>query len=284
MKSKNITPDFNHDGQLEYIPDLCTEFQFKQQSGASTHGRPRSPFQTLRKGNRTRSGMGRRHGLMHEYNLRRCVAFMGKDNVSIVRASFQPTYPIVDGDLQQEQKDAVTERLRLLSFCKPDVKLMLNCDHPSVDPWYNGNAEHWAQLMDVTTRYFQEAGYEVVSISPFNEPDYGWGQGTQEDFYNIAGELRKNPRFDHIRISGREHTELRPGTAMVQCPQRPVGRRKHPPVGRQFRQFRPILHHGKGRRQACHGRRDAQRHGGHGGHGIRHANRRLVGAGRICPR
>lgn len=160
------------------------------------------PFKLSEKGIVREVEWGGDMAWMHEYNLRRCVAFMGKDNVSIVRASFQPTYPLVDGDLQQEQKDAVTERLRLLGFCKPDVKLMLNCDHPSVDPWYNGNAEHWAQLMDVTTRYFQEAGYEVVSISPFNEPDYGWGQGTQEDFYNIAGELRKNPRFDHIRISG----------------------------------------------------------------------------------
>lgn len=150
------------------------------------------PFKLSEKGIVREVEWGGDMAWMHEYNLRRCVAFMGKDNVSIVRASFQPTYPLVDGDLQQEQKDAVTERLRLLGFCKPDVKLMLNCDHPSVDPWYNGNAEHWAQLMDVTTRYFQEAGYEVVSISPFNEPDYGWGQGTQEDFYNIAGELRKN--------------------------------------------------------------------------------------------
>lgn len=48
----------------------------------------------------------------------------------------------------------------------------------------------------------QEAGRRVVSISPFNEPDYGWGQGDIGDFYNIAAELRKNARFDSIRISG----------------------------------------------------------------------------------
>ena len=62
---------------------------------------------------------------MHEQNLRRCVAFMGKDNVSVVRASFQPTHPLVNGELQQEQTDAIKERLRLLSFCKPDVKLVI---------------------------------------------------------------------------------------------------------------------------------------------------------------
>lgn len=56
--------------------------------------------------------------------------------------------------------------------------------------------------MDVTARMHQEAGRRVVSISPFNEPDYGWGQGDIGDFYNIAAELRKNARFDSIRISG----------------------------------------------------------------------------------
>ena len=148
-----------------------------------------------------------------EANLRRCLAFMGKDNVSIVRVSFQPTYPLVDGDLQQEQKDAVTERLRLLGFCNEDVKLTINCDHPSVDNSYDQNAQAWADLIDVTTRYFQEAGYEVVSVSPFNEPDYGWNQWMQgsqdgnsearkDGFRQIAVLLRENPRFDNIRICG----------------------------------------------------------------------------------
>lgn len=150
---------------------------------------------------------------MHEQNLRRCVLFMGKDNVSIVRVSFQPTYPLVDGDLQQPQKDDLKERLRLLGFTAPEVKLTLNCDHPSVDNWYRTNAENWAQLIDVTAGYFQEAGYEIVSVSPFNEPDYGWNQwtpGSQDSreslrmsgFKQIVEKLRGNSRFDNIRICG----------------------------------------------------------------------------------
>lgn len=150
---------------------------------------------------------------MHEQNLRRCVLFMGKDNVSIARVSFQPTYPLVDGDLQQAQKDDLSERLRLLGFLKKDVVLTLNCDHPSVDTWYRRNAENWAQLIDVTARYFQNAGYEIVSVAPFNEPDYGWDQwiaGSQDGyesqrmdgFRQVVVELRKNSRFDDMRICG----------------------------------------------------------------------------------
>ena len=58
-------------------------------------------------------------------------------------------------------------------------------------------------MMDLHTRYFQDAGYEVISVAPFNEPDYSYtGQGTREDFYKIAVGLRANPRFENIRICG----------------------------------------------------------------------------------
>ncbi|MDF1572470.1 MAG: RICIN domain-containing protein [Bacteroidales bacterium] len=137
-----------------------------------------------------------------EGNIRRGVAFMGADRVDLVRASFQPTLPLVDGDLQQEQVEWINTRLALVDLTGPDTKVVLNCDHSTVDPWYDGNAARWAQLMDVTARRVQEHGREIVSIAPFNEPDYGWGQGTISDFYNIAGELRQNPRFQGVRISG----------------------------------------------------------------------------------
>ena len=91
----------------------------------------------------------------------------------------------------------------MVDLTGPDTKVALNCDHPHVDDYYVGNAEHWAQLIDLTAQRFQEAGREVVSVAPFNEPDYtATGQGTIEDFKNIAAELKKNPRFDNIRISG----------------------------------------------------------------------------------
>ena len=171
------------------------------------------PFRISDEGVRHEVEWGADAAWMHEQNLRRCVLFMGKDNVSVVRVSFQPTYPLVDGDLQQAQKDDLAERLRLLGFCKDDVKLTLNCDHPSVDAAYVENAEAWARLIDVTARYFEEAGYDMVSVSPFNEPDFGWnqwlpgsqdgqGEARKEGFRQIAALLRENPRFDGVRICG----------------------------------------------------------------------------------
>ena len=143
---------------------------------------------------------------LNETNIRRGIAFMGADRVDIVRASFQPTYPLVNGDLQTAQINDLNTRLNLIDLTGTKTKVALNCDHPSVDASYIGNAANWALLMDATTKRVQARGRTVVSISPFNEPDYGWGQFSgsngQSDFLNICGELRKNTRFDSIRICG----------------------------------------------------------------------------------
>ncbi|TDD94224.1 RICIN domain-containing protein [Flavobacterium cellulosilyticum] len=145
---------------------------------------------------------------LSESNIRRGIAFMGIDNVDVVRSSFTPTASLINGNLQFTELSRLNERLGIIDLLGPHTKVVLNCDHPSVDPWYKdqngvGIASRWAQLMDVTARLHEEHGRKVVTISPFNEPDFtGTGQGTIDDFYNITRELKQNPRFDNIRISG----------------------------------------------------------------------------------
>ncbi len=140
---------------------------------------------------------------LSEGNIRRGIAFMGADRVDLVRSSFTPTDSLVGGELQANELAKLNERLDIIDLLGANTKVVLNCDHPTVDPWFAGNATHWAQLIDVTARHHEERGRTVVTVSPFNEPDYSaTGQGTINDFYNIAGELRNNPRFDSVRISG----------------------------------------------------------------------------------
>jgi hypothetical protein len=137
-----------------------------------------------------------------ESNMRRGIAFMGAENVKVVRASFQPTYALVNGDLQQAQIDALNERMRITNLAGKNIDVMLNDDPVSVDSWYKGNAANWAQLIYATAKRVAAAGHKVVSVAPFNEPDYGWGQGSLTDFYNIAGALKNISYFDTIRICG----------------------------------------------------------------------------------
>ena len=139
---------------------------------------------------------------LSEGNIRRGLAFMGPERVDLVRSSFTPTSPLVNGQLQSAEMATLNERLRIIRMLPAHTRVVLNCDHPTVDPWFDKNPAGWAQLIDITTRHHQNEGRTVVTVSPYNEPDYGWGQGTVSDFYDIAGELRNNPLFDNIRISG----------------------------------------------------------------------------------
>jgi len=141
---------------------------------------------------------------LSEGNIRRGIAFMGTDRVDVVRSSFMPTDPVVNGQLTGTSLINTNERIRIINaWLGNNTQVMLNCDHPSINSWYTGNAANWAQLIDVTRAMHQAAGRTVITVAPFNEPDNtSTGQGTMSDFYNICGVLKANSNFNNIRICG----------------------------------------------------------------------------------
>lgn len=136
-------------------------------------------------------------------NMQRGIAFIGAENLGTGRASFQPNDLIVDGELSDGQKSDLDNRLRLIRMGGV-TSIMLNCDHEVLNSDnYYGKPEEWAKLIEATVKYCQAKGFTVVSVAPFNEPDYTyWGEGTLDDFYQIAKLLKANPLFDNIRICG----------------------------------------------------------------------------------
>lgn len=153
-----------------------------------------------------------------EWNMRRGTAFIGAENLGVIRVSFQPSDLIVNGELSSAQKAALDNRLRLMRMSGA-THIALNCDHEVLmtpenateaqkteyaqhRTNYVGKPEEWVKLFEATARYCQDKGFTVVSVSPFNEPDYGWNQGSRTDFYNIIKLMKENPFFDNIRICG----------------------------------------------------------------------------------
>ena len=207
---QNITPDFNPVSRVQHIPGPRTKFQLKQQPTADRV----VPFRLSDKGiTHKYVEWGADIAWLDENNLRRSAAFMGKDNLDVVRTSFQPDLPIVDGKMQQGTIDTLQMRVNMFKWVKPDVKLMINCDAPFMSTYYtdeNGaNAAHWAEIIDLSTQYYQDAGYEVVSVAPFNEPDYLYNnQGSpneakrKAEFAAIITELKQKERFNNIRMCG----------------------------------------------------------------------------------
>lgn len=142
-----------------------------------------------------------------ETNVRRGVAYIGSEQIGLGRASFQSFYELTaDGKLCQQQVDALEQRLKHLERIGKHIQIVLNSDPgdgSEVKSMYRESAEAWAQLIYQTYLYTRNRGFNVCTVSPFNEPDFGWGQGSIDDFYNICKELRsgKFPLLDTVRIS-----------------------------------------------------------------------------------
>ncbi len=148
------------------------------------------PFKYEAEGVKTPIEWGLDLAWLDEANVRTGVFYAGKDLIDIVRLSFQPTFSVEDGKLNAEQKRDLEKRITAVkNWLKTGISYNVNCDHPSVDSWYNvnsigseGRAKRWAQLIDLTIDYYKSKGItNIVSISPFNEPDYGWNQGYSDN-------------------------------------------------------------------------------------------------------
>lgn len=152
-----------------------------------------------------------------EDNLRHGITFAGKEIVDIVRVSFRPTDGVADGVLSNSQLNMIKKRANLVKkYCKAGVGININSDHETVDPWFNdatitttARGQRWAKCIDLTAKQFKTEGLtNLVSISPFNEPDYGWNQGVdayrKSDMRETCKSLKQDfdGVYDDVRICG----------------------------------------------------------------------------------
>lgn len=142
-----------------------------------------------------------------EVNVRRGIAFIGKEQIELARASFNPNYDLTaSGELSSGHKTTLSSRLNHIALIGKHVEILFNDDPVDgvVNDMYKTDPANWARLFDKTVEYAQKRGFKVSSIAPYNEPDYGWGQGTKADFLNICKAVRNGsfPRLDTIRLCG----------------------------------------------------------------------------------
>ena len=151
-----------------------------------------------------------------DFNVRRGINHIGKGNFETGRISFQPTAEVKDNgdgtyELTDKQKSAMRSRCNniLLTGCN---KVEINNDQEDAlsdankgayNSIYLNKPEAWYKLIKASVAYARECGVEVVSIAPFNEPDYAaWGQGTKDSMKEICRLIKADPFFDGIRVCG----------------------------------------------------------------------------------
>ncbi len=152
-----------------------------------------------------------------EANVQRGINYIGKENFSTGRLSFQPTYLVSTNDdgtfeLTNAQKRALRSRINHLKLTGV-TQANINCDNAAASNQlsdgttgfqnYTRKVEEWYKLIKASVKYCQENGMKIISISPYNEPDldenkYWWKQ----DFADICRMIRQDPFFDGIRLCG----------------------------------------------------------------------------------
>ncbi len=136
-------------------------------------------------------------------NVTRGTNFIGTDILNIGRVSFQPSDLVdADGNLSSAQKQALQSRLNNISIS--GVKdIILNCDHEAlISENYYGKPTEWYKVIKASVKYVQSKGFNVITVSPFNEPDLAkWGEGTKAHFKSIAKLISEDEELNGIRIS-----------------------------------------------------------------------------------
>lgn len=178
------------------------------------------PFRLSDPGIKTPIEWGLDLAWLDEANVRTGIFYAGKDIIDILRLSFQPTASVEGGSFSADQKKDIDRRITYAkNWCRKDVTYNINCDHKSLDEWYNEEApnsteraKRWAKLIDMTADYYKSKGLtNLVSISPLNEPDYdGHHLPTpshrMEDFRAIVKLFKEDPelkeKYADVRMCG----------------------------------------------------------------------------------
>lgn len=174
------------------------------------------PFDISAEGQEYRVNWGMDTAWNWDFNVNRGVAHIGKGNFAYGRISFQPTAEVIDnGDgtytLTAKQKAAMESRCKniLLTGCN---QVSINNDqedalsdenYSAYQSIYLNKPVAWYKLIKASVAYARKCGVEVISIAPFNEPDYdGWGQGSKDSMKEICRLIREDSFFDGIRLCG----------------------------------------------------------------------------------
>ena len=136
----------------------------------------------------------------YEDNVRRGTNYIGKDVMATGRISFQPSDLVNEkGELSAAQQAALQTRLDHISLSGVR-NVILNCDHEKLNKAnYYGKPEEWYKVIKASVLYAKSKGFNVITISPFNEPDYdGWGEGTMDHFKAIAKLITEDPDQESV--------------------------------------------------------------------------------------
>jgi autotransporter-associated beta strand protein len=141
-------------------------------------------------------------------NMRQSIANMGVNQIGVVRLNFYEDEPLqADGTLGPNSITRIDNQISITEMAGNKPLALTPDTGDGTNAYYlNGTSlrtDRWVQLIEATQQYIaQKYHLSVVSVEPFNEPDYWPGEGTAQDLNTIMSSLRANPAFQNIVLVG----------------------------------------------------------------------------------
>ena len=143
-------------------------------------------------------------------NMQRGLIFMGTNTVNLVQVAFEMNAPLTNNDLTPSQKADLTNMVNLASMTSTNARwIMSSGTGAGVDASFQSGTEtvypdRWAVAMSAWQRNYalKFTNRTMWLAQGFNEPDYGWGQGSQQNLYDILGYLQTSNNFAGVRFGG----------------------------------------------------------------------------------
>lgn len=136
------------------------------------------------------------------HNTRLSVLYMG-DDVDFMHLAFVTSQPLTNGNLTAAMQTELQGQADMANLFVTKPWSMAIGTGSGVDPWYKSGgdviASRWVQAMEAAQRFYNKP---IIYVEPFNEPDYGWGQGTMANLYDIMGLLQTSTNFTGTILAG----------------------------------------------------------------------------------
>ncbi|TAK94034.1 MAG: ricin-type beta-trefoil lectin domain protein, partial [Verrucomicrobia bacterium] len=142
-------------------------------------------------------------------NMYRGLVFMGTNTVNLVQVVFEMFSPVTN-DITPQMKLDLTNMVNLASQTSTNARWILSSGTGGgVDSYYQSGTgtvfpDRWATMMSAWQRNYKTnfSNRTMFMAQPFNEPDWGWGQGSQANLYDIIGLLQTSNNFSGVRFGG----------------------------------------------------------------------------------
>ena len=142
-------------------------------------------------------------------NMYRGLQYMGTNTVNLVQVVFE-FYDTVTNDITPQMKLDLTNMVSLASQTSTNARWIMSSGTGGfVTNYYQSGSgtvypNRWATMMSAWQRNFKTnfPGRTMWMAQGFNEPDYGWGQGSQQNLHDILGYLETSNNFAGVHFGG----------------------------------------------------------------------------------